>query len=882
MQWFGSKRALLQMEIEYSDGSRQTVISDASWKTSPGAVVSSCIYDGETYNANLEQPGWNAPAFDDAKWQDAHIVDPPGGRLVSQLMPAIKVNEVIKPAALKNPKEGLYVFDMGQNFAGWARLKVRGRKGTEITLRYAENIADNGMIDRRTTGLAKAEDHYILKGQGEEVYEPHFTYHGFRYVEVSGFPGVPTIENLEGCVVHSAVKTVGHFECSNADINRLHSVILWSQKSNLMGMPTDCPQRNERLGWMADAYVTAEEAMDNFDMSLFYRHWLRGIRSNQNTDGDLPIISPRPFMEPGQVDWSSGYIILAWYYYLHYGDKSVLAEHFANMEKYLDFLSRKAHNFILPKSIYGDWVSVVQDWLGGDPEGTATAFFYFDALLASKIAETLNLPEKAEKFSNLKDNIAKAYNTRYFDKDKAQYEQGTQFSNAFPLYLNMVPPAYRKAVMKNLIDDILVAQQGHLTTGILGTKYMIDLFGREERNDIVYLLVTQRDYPGWLDMINNMTTLSERWDKGGSNNHVMFGSIDDWFYRSLAGIQIDEQVPAYRHIIIKPFVAPDLSFVKASINTINGLIASHYTLQNGNYHLKVTIPANSAATVYVPAEKVAYVKESGKKIEGNPYVKFIKIENNQAVFEVASGSYDFSSENIVPLLGKKVYTALPDIEAENTTVFIPQKTSVRLSCVTPGAVIHYTVDGSEPGEDSPVYNKALIFDKSVILKAKAFAPGLLPSYTKTVKFSFVDPQKNGLTCEVFKKALTHLAGFNWRGAVQKEHVYRMALDEFMTPGYDFALRFSGYIKIDKAGEYTFYTNSNDGSRLYINGKLVVDNDGEHGALLRGGKITLKSGIYPIKLLYFQSGGSKQLQVFYEGPGIERLEVPATALFVDRP
>ncbi len=480
----------------------------------------------------------------------------------------------------------------------------------------------------------------------------------------------------------------------------------------------------------------------------------------------------------------------------------------------------------------------------------------------------------------MKNDIAAAYNARYFDSKKAVYEKGTQFSNAFPLYLGIVPRAYRLEVMKNLIDDILNIQKGHLTTGILGTKYMVDLFAREEHNDIVYLLVTQRDYPSWLDLIRNRTTLSERWDQGGSNNHVMFGSIDDWFYRSLAGIQINEHNPAYRQIIIKPFVAPDLSYVKASINTINGAVSSHWTLKNGTYRISITIPVNSDATVYLPAQKKEDVRVDGARLESNPYVTFIKIKDNKAVLKVSSGKYDFSVKNVIPVLDK-VYTALPDVQAEKTTVFIPGKITVRLSCVTPAAHLHYTLDGSEPQISSPLYDDALIFDKSVTLKVKAFAKGLLPSYTKTVKFSFVDPQKNGLYCEVFQKALTSLRSFNWRNPTDKKHVYRMSLDELETPGYDFVLRYSGYIKIENAGQYTFYTNSNDGSRLYIADKLVVDNDGEHGLETRSGKIRLKKGFYPIKLLYFQSGGSKNLETFYESGSMEKTIIPATVLFMNK-
>jgi len=881
MQWFGSKRALLQMEIEYTDGKREIIISDNTWKTSLGPVLSSCIYDGEQYDATQEQPGWDKPGFDDSGWEKANEVDAPRGKLISQLMPAIKVNQIIKPLNVTTPEQGIYVFDMGQNFSGWARLKVNGTKGTKITLKYAENIARDGMIDNRSMNLANAEDSYILKGEGEEIYEPHFTYRGFRYVEIHGFPGTPTADNLSGCVVHSSVKPVGRFECDNPIINRLHKVILWSQRNNLMGFPTDCPQRDERLGWLADAYVTSEEAMNNFDMFLFYRNWLSGIKSNQDASGDLPIISPRPFMDEGQVDWGSGYILLAWYDYQHYGDKSILEEHFDNMEKYLDFLTTKSDNYILPKSIYGDWVSIVQNWKGGDPEATSTAFFYYDASVMSKIAKILNKKDKVSKFTRLKDDIGFAYNKRYFNKKTIQYEKGSQFSNAFPLYLNIVPTEYRKEVLQNLINDIIIHHKGHLTTGILGTKYMVDLLARENRNDIVYLLVTQRDYPSWYDLIKNRTTLSERWDQGGSNNHVMFGSIDDWFYRTLAGINLDENNPAYRHIIIKPFISPDLSYAKASINTFKGKIVSHWTLKNGNYNLHISIPVNSYATVYIPAEEVDTIKESGKKIKNNPHITFIKIENKQAVFKVASGKYNFSSENILPILGKKVYTAMPDVVTEKTTVFKPRKVIAGLNCVTKNSVIHYTLDGTDPHENSPLYDKELTFDKTVILKAKAFTDGLLPSFTKTVKFSFVDPQKNGLLCEVYQKPIQRLSTFKWINPSQQKHVYQMKLNELTLPGYDFVLRYSGYIIIEKDSEYTFYSNSNDGSHLYIDNKLIVNNDEEHGAVEKSGKIYLKSGIYPIKLLYFQSGGSKKLEVSYKSSGGEKNVIPASVFLISK-
>ena len=283
MQWYGTKRAIFQLHLEYADGTTETVLSDDSWKAAPGPVVSSCVYDGEIYDARLEQPDWSKHDFDDGAWQPATVLSAPGGEMLLQQMERIEVTETLKPVKLTSPDSGIYIFDMGQNFAGWARLRVKGPSGTAVTLHFSENVFPDGRLNPRTTGGAKATDVYILKGNGTEIFEPHFTFHGFRYVQVTGFPGEPELGSLEGRVVHSACQSVGSFETSNPRLNRIHSVIRWSQRSNMVGFPMDCPQRDERLGWMADAHVVAEEAMFNLHTPLFYRNWLSGIKANQDS-----------------------------------------------------------------------------------------------------------------------------------------------------------------------------------------------------------------------------------------------------------------------------------------------------------------------------------------------------------------------------------------------------------------------------------------------------------------------------------------------------------------------------------------------------------------------------------------------------------------------
>ncbi len=350
MQWYGAKRAMLQMHITFTDGSSKIIASDDSWKIADGPILSSSIYDGEIYDANQEISGWNEVNFDDSKWENVVVVNSPGGKLTSHLMPSIKKTQTIRTQKIMQPKEDVYVFDMGQNFSGWVKLKVLGKKGIKVSLRYAENLQKDGNIDPRSNNLAAATDTYILKGGEVEEYEPRFTYHGFRYVEVNGLSSEPDFNTVQGIVVHSAVEPVGKFGCSNKRINKIQRAILWSQRSNLMGFPTDCPQRDERLGWIGDAHVTAEEAIYNFDMAQFYKKWLDDIQSVQSSENsDIPYIAPRPFTDGiGDPAWSSGYHLIVWYLYLYYGDRQILVDHFESMKKYVDYLSTQATSKAIP------------------------------------------------------------------------------------------------------------------------------------------------------------------------------------------------------------------------------------------------------------------------------------------------------------------------------------------------------------------------------------------------------------------------------------------------------------------------------------------------------------------------------------------------------
>jgi alpha-L-rhamnosidase len=648
MQWFGEKRAMLQMHVTLKDGTTQVFSTDTNWKMKEGPVRRSCIYEGETYDATKEMEGWDEPGFDDSAWANAKIVNPPKGKLTAQMMPAIQHIETLKPISITYPGDSISLVDFGQNFSGWIRIKVKGERGDSIVFKYAEDMKD-GMLDPTTNHRAVVIDTFIANGGIEEFYEPCFTYHGFQFTEISGLNYQLQAEDIEGIVVHSAVEPSGSFECSNEEINRIHTAILWSQRANLMGYPTDCPQREERLGWIGDAHVTAEEAIYNFDMNQFYTKWLKDIRINQDSNGDIPYIAPRPISNGDPAfSWSCGYHLITWYHYMYYGDKKILEENYRAMKKYVDYLSSLADAYIVPNDKYGDWVSPLEGWERGTPASISTGYYYYTTSIVAKAAEILGFTEDTKEYLSLSEKIKTAFNQRFYNEEKGQYEEGSQFSNSFALFLGVVPNNEKETVLNNLVNNIEEKHDIHLTTGILGTKYLMETLSQEGRSDVAWKLATQTTYPSWINMLEGRNTLSEHWGEGGMNshNHVMMGSIDSWFYKTLAGIQVDEKAPVFKNMIIKPYMPADLSWVKASLKTVNGMVKSEWSKNGTNYNLKVEIPFGSEAVVYVQADFNSQVKEGGILASEAENVTFLRMEGNYAVFQVASGEYNFDSSGL--------------------------------------------------------------------------------------------------------------------------------------------------------------------------------------------------------------------------------------------
>jgi alpha-L-rhamnosidase len=653
--YYKAPALLLQVNVELEGGKAVSVASDGSWRASKGPIVSDSVYDGEVYDARREVSGWDRPEFDDSTWSAARSVEGSKGTLSAQMMPPIRVIDSMLPVSLSNPKPGVYVFDMGQNMSGWVQLRVRGPEGAQVTLRFSELVYPDGMINRENIEAAKSRDIYTLKGEGLETYEPRFTYHGFRYVEVTGFPGVPSLDSLRGRVVHTAVGTVGSFVASKQTLNDIQRLIQWSQLTNLFSIPTDCDQRSERQGWMGDAHATAEEAMMNFDMAAFYTNFIRDIRDAQLPDGELPDTVPHKYgSSPADLGWQTAYPLLCWYMWQQYGDRRILQENYEALKKYVEYLRSRAQDNVYRLHLEGDWVEVAHT--PGDY--IADVWYYYDVWLFAKMARIIGNTADAASYGQVAAQIKEALNRTYFDARSGNYANGTQTANAMALFLDSVPADQRSAVQRNLTDDIVYAHNTHVTTGFIGVKFLMPVLTAIGRADLAYELAAQTTYPSWGYMVKRgATTLWELWqEKTGpamnSQNHAMFGSVGAWFYRALGGIDLSPDSVGYQHIRIAPQIVEDLHWASASVDTIRGTVSSSWTHSPGVITLEAMVPANADAQVVLPAEEQMtdvviregdrVVWEKGHYVSGDPGLTGATQNGRIFTFQVGSGHYSFS------------------------------------------------------------------------------------------------------------------------------------------------------------------------------------------------------------------------------------------------
>ncbi|WP_449462296.1 family 78 glycoside hydrolase catalytic domain [Tardisphaera miroshnichenkoae] len=634
----GSPTFILELVV---DG-KTSVVSDESWKCAEGPVKFDDIYDGETYDGTAELKGWDLPGYDDSEWKAVTASDPPKGKLVAEIFPPVKVVGKDKPLSVNSPRPGTWVFDFGQNFTGWLKVRASAQRGTVMVIRYSELLNPDGTPNVKNLRAARATDTYVFSGSGVEEFSPRFTYHGFRYAEITGYPGTPSIESVEREIVHSDVEGVGGFISSNELLNKIHAMVVRGQLSNLMSVPTDCPQRDERMGWMGDADLSAEEAIFNFWMPAFYENWVSEMRESQLEDGEISDVVP-PFWKnyPSDPAWGIAFIEIPWLLYVHYGDKKVLEENYDSIKKYVDYLTSKSKDGILSINKYGDWCPPSHIVSPDTPrELTDTWHYYRSLYLLSKIAGALGKDEDGKRYEEAARGVAEAFNRRFFNKDR--YGQGSQTSDALALYAGIA--ADPEAVKKHLIYDVEVEHDKHLSTGIIGTRYLFDALCQAGRGDLAYDVITQTSYPGYGYMIREgATTLWERWElltgtAMNSHNHIMFGSVDSWLYRRVAGINVDEKEPGFSHVIFKPEVLLP-GHASASVLTIKGRASIAWELKEDRLSVEVHVPVGSHGTVYLPAGDLTI---DGKKAQGELPSGIEEVGRDSGlVIGISSGDYRF-------------------------------------------------------------------------------------------------------------------------------------------------------------------------------------------------------------------------------------------------
>ncbi|MCL2646966.1 MAG: glycoside hydrolase family 78 protein [Phycisphaerales bacterium] len=687
-QFYGDRpKAFAQIVLRYSDGESEMIVTDDTWTTAAGPIISSDLMMGESYDARLEMPGWDAPGFrEDNRWSKALLFEETGVQLVAMCGPPIRAIKEIKPISVKKilqPWDSyVLLFDFGQNLVGRVRLKVKGPAGTTITMRHAEILDSDGKIYTTNLRNAKQTDHYTLKGDPNgEIFESRFTFHGFRYVEIPSYPGDVPEDALTAVVLHSDMQHSGSFECSEPLVNQLQHNIEWGQRGNFLDVPTDCPQRDERLGWTGDAQVFVRTAAFNFDVSGFFAKWTQDLRDAQGPLGGYPSYAPMnavPRVKDGAEDnkgdggpaWADAGVICPWTMLQCYGDLRLISQHYDSMCRFMDRMVETCDKFGMIRAHpewngwlgFGDWLS--QDGkdglFGSTPKDLiGTAFLAYDAKLMASMANMLQKKRDVARFTKLATQASDAFLRRYVTAD-GLIVGNTQTAYVLALHFDLLPEKLRPAAIDALVRNIH-ANKNRLNTGFVGSPYLNHVLTQAGRLDVAYELLMQKDWPSWLyPVTHGATTIWERWDgwthdKGFQNpgmnsfNHYAYGAVGAWLYQIVAGINVDPTKPGYEHIILRPHPLPNgpLTWAKASLETIRGRIESSWKLEkNGRFRYEVLIPPNTTATVALPTTDLHSITESGKPLSKSNTVNllFHAPQQNAAALELRSGHYIFESK----------------------------------------------------------------------------------------------------------------------------------------------------------------------------------------------------------------------------------------------
>jgi alpha-L-rhamnosidase len=654
---FGWPKLLLNLRIEFADGSVKEIVSDESWKlTTDGPILANNDFDGEEYDARKELGDWSKanyhtvasllPLQGKQTWVSAQIVGAPSGILSAQMQEPIRVTETLKPITVKEISPGVFIYDLGQNMVGWCRIHVRGKVGDAVMLRHAETLKPDGSLYMANLRGAEATDVYTLKGGGSETWEPRFITHGFRFVEVTGWPGKPDLNSLEGRVVNDDLPSAGNFACSNELLNKIYQNVVWGTRGNYRSLPTDCPQRDERQGWLGDRSEECKGEAYLFDISTIYSKWRQDMADAQRANGSIPDVAPSYWpIYSDNVTWPSSAIIIPSALERQFGDNASIGKNYDGAKVWMEHMMTFASNNIISKDSYGDWCVPPEEANlihSKDPARQtdkallATSYFYYDLCLMEKYAVSLGKSEDATRWKNLAVDYKKAFNEKFLDHEKGQYSNGTQTSCVLPLAFGLVPEDMKVKIFVTLVANIENVTKGHIGTGLIGGQYLNRVLSDNGRADLCYTIASQKDYPSWGYMVEQgATTIWELWNGNtadptmNSGNHVMLvGDLVVWLNEYLAGIA--PASPGFRRIKMQPHPVGDLKFVKATHNSPYGKILSEWHREGNKFDWQIEIPANTTATVIAPAGKNSHVTCNEKSAS--------------STLELGSGKYHIVSE----------------------------------------------------------------------------------------------------------------------------------------------------------------------------------------------------------------------------------------------
>lgn len=653
---YGMPKMIALINITYKDGTSENIVSGTGWKTTPSPVTYSSIYGGEDYDARLEQPDWDMAGFNDRSWQNALSVKDPGGILVPEITSPVRIMESFIPEKICKSGEDTFLYDFGQNASGIIQVKVKGREGQKIRLVPGELINNDRSINQRATGEPFYFE-YTLKGDSTEIWQPLFTYYGFRYVQVEGAGTAsdsitgnrPEILELKLLHTFNSASRVGKFSCSSELFNSINKLILYAIQSNLQSVVTDCPHR-EKLGWLEQTYLMGGSVHYNFDIYNLYLKQVNDMMDSQTDEGLIPSIAPEfVHFENGFLDspeWGSAGIILPWLIYNWYGDKSVMARAWPMMLKYIEYLDNKADDHILSHGL-GDWYDLGPERPGyaqlTPKELTATAIYYYDVNLMVSMAAILNHAEEEQRLAKLADEIKNAFNKKFFNNDTKIYSTGSQTAMAMPLCVGLVNEDDRDEVFKNLID--IINKNGKaLTAGDIGFHFLVEALTQGGASELVYEMNNRDDVPGYgCQLKKGATALTESWAalESVSNNHLMLGHIMEWFYKGLCGINQEENSVAYKRVVINPSIVGDFAEVTGKYYSPYGIIKSEWKRNARVLIMNITIPVNVTARICIPATDPDIVFEGRKPLKDVKDIKFEVVENDRLIIETGSGNYRF-------------------------------------------------------------------------------------------------------------------------------------------------------------------------------------------------------------------------------------------------